>query len=78
MAFYLWLRKKEVPGNLLTIFSIRQQSSRGKIFDFCGFKSFFKFFNTIIVSSHMYPENPEGTQVIVGSMNMGYSSEVVN
>ena len=20
----------------------------------------------------MYPENPEGTQVIVGSMNMGY------
>ena len=30
------------------------------------------FFNTIFVSSHMYPENPEGTQVIVGSMNMGY------
>ena len=29
-------------------------------------------FNTIFVSSHMYPENPEGTQVIVGSMNMGY------
>ena len=26
-------------------------------------------FNTIFVSSHMYPENPEGTQVIVGSMN---------
>ena len=22
----------------------------------------------------MYPENPEGTQVIVGSMNMGYIS----
>ena len=33
---------------------------------------FFSFFNTIFVSSHMYPENPEGTQVIVGSMNMGY------
>ena len=32
------------------------------------------FFNTIFVSSHMYPENPEGTQVIVGSMNMGYLS----
>ena len=32
------------------------------------------FFNTIFVSSHMYPENPEGTQVIVGSMNMGYIS----
>ena len=31
---------------------------------------FFFFFNTIFVSSHMYPENPEGTQVIVGSMNM--------
>ena len=30
------------------------------------------FFNTIFVSSHMHPENPEGTQVIVGSMNMGY------
>ena len=32
-------------------------------------------FNTIIVSSHMYPENPERTQVIVGSMNMGYVSD---
>ena len=32
------------------------------------------FSNTIFVSSHMYPENPEGTQVIVGSMNMGYIS----
>ena len=31
---------------------------------------FFK--NTIFVSSHMYPEYPEGTQIIVGSMNMGY------
>ena len=26
----------------------------------------------MFVSSHLYPENPEGTQVIVGSMNMGY------
>ena len=33
------------------------------------------FFNTIFVSSHMYPENPERTQVIVGSMNMGYISD---
>ena len=33
------------------------------------------FFNTIFVSSHMYPENPEETQVIVGSMNMGYISD---
>ena len=33
------------------------------------------FFNTIFVSSHIYPENPEGTQVIVGSMNMGYISD---
>ena len=24
----------------------------------------------------MYPENPEGTQVIVGSMNMGYISDI--
>ena len=23
----------------------------------------------------MYPENPEGTQVMVGSMNMGYISD---
>ena len=30
------------------------------------------FFNTIFVSCHMYPENPEGTQVIVGSMNIWY------
>ena len=35
----------------------------------------FFFFNTIFVSSHMYPVNPEGTQVIVGSMNMGYISD---
>ena len=34
-----------------------------------------QFFNTIFVSSHMYPENPEETQVIVGSMNMGYISD---
>ena len=33
------------------------------------------FYNTIFVSSHMYPENPEGTQVIVGSINMGYISD---
>ena len=32
------------------------------------------FLNTIFVSSHMYPENPEGTQVIVGSMNMDVSN----
>ena len=32
-------------------------------------------FNTVFVSSHMYPENPEGTQVIEGSMNMGYISD---
>ena len=37
------------------------------------FVYFFK--NTIFVSSHMYPENPEGTQVIIGSMNMGYISD---
>ena len=30
---------------------------------------------TIFVSSHMYPENLEGTQVIIGSMNMGYISD---
>ena len=35
------------------------------------------FFNTIFVSSHMYPENPEGTQVIVGSMNMRHISDTV-
>ena len=29
-------------------------------------------FNTISVSSHLHSANPEGTQVIVGSMNMGY------
>ena len=35
------------------------------------------FVNTIFVSSHMYPENPDGTQVIVGSMNMGYISDTI-
>ena len=30
------------------------------------------FLNTIFVSSHMYTGNPEETQVIIGSMNMGY------
>ena len=34
--------------------------------------AFSYFLNTICVSSHVYPENPEGTQVIVGLMNMGY------
>ena len=33
-------------------------------------------FNTIFVSSHMYPENPEGTRVIVGFMNMGYDNYI--
>ena len=35
----------------------------------------FFFLNTIFVSSHVYSENPEGTQVILGSMNMGYISD---
>ena len=38
-------------------------------------QTYFFFLNTIFVSSHMYPENPKGTQVIVGSMNMGYISD---
>ena len=29
----------------------------------------FTFFNTTFVSSYMYPENPVGTHVIVGSLN---------
>ena len=41
----------------------------------CAAAQLIIFFNTIFVSSHMYPENPEGTQVIVGSMNMGYISD---
>ena len=36
------------------------------------------FFNTIFVSSHIYPENPERTQVIVGSINMGYISDTAS
>ena len=40
----------------------------------CCLHSTVLFFNTIFVSSHMYPENSEGTQVIVGSMNIGYIS----
>ena len=38
-------------------------------------RKFLFFLNTIFVSSRLYPENPEGTQVIVGSMNMGYISD---
>ena len=33
------------------------------------------FLKTIFVLSHMYPENPDRTQVIVGSMNMEYISD---
>ena len=33
------------------------------------------FFNTIFVSSRIYPENSERTKVIVGSMNMEYISD---
>ena len=41
------------------------------------FLNFFRYFflKTVFVSSHMYPENPEGTQVIVGSMDMRYISD---
>ena len=35
------------------------------------------FFNTIFVSSHMYPD-PEGTQVIVGSMNIIVINHICN
>ena len=38
--------------------------------NFVSYKCFFK--NTIFVSNHMYPEKPVGTQVVLGSMNMGY------
>ena len=31
------------------------------------------YYYIIIIIIYMYPENPEGTQVIVGSMNMGYN-----
>ena len=38
----------------------------------CHWCSHTFFLNTISVSSHMYPENPEETRVIVVSMNMGH------
>ena len=40
-----------------------------------SFRTHVFFLNTIFVSIHMYPENPERTQVIVGSMNMVYISD---
>ena len=43
----------------------------------CDHVIFLYFFNTIFVSSCMFPENPEGTQVIVGSMNMGYDIIII-
>ena len=39
---------------------------------------FYIFLNTIFVSSHMYPENHEGTRIIVGSMKMGYVSDTIS
>ena len=39
------------------------------------FRQLRSIFNTIFVSSHMNPENPEGNQVIVGSMNIEYISD---
>ena len=39
---------------------------------------FSALFNTIFVSSHMHPENPEETQVIEGSTNMGYISDTAS
>ena len=36
---------------------------------------FFFFLTQFFVSSHIHSENPEGTQVIVGSMNMEYISD---
>ena len=32
------------------------------------------FFSIIFVTSHMYPENPEGTRVNVASMNMEHGT----
>ena len=59
--------KKHVPSHCSAKCSLtRSTSCHDKISNIC--------LNTIFVSSHMYPENPEGTQVILGSMNMGYIS----
>ena len=33
-------------------------------------------YNFCFKRSHMYPENLEGTRVIIGSMNMGYDSDI--
>ena len=58
-----------------SVFMTRREISKWKcrqrlVVSLCRF-----FLNTIFVSSHMYPENHEGTQVIVGSLNMGYISD---
>ena len=53
----------------------RLSSVSKKLFRHLSFNSNHTFFNTIFVSSNMYPENPKGTQVIVGSMNMGFISD---
>ena len=47
------------------------EASFGRDLRKLAFPYFLKtFFNKILVSSYMYPENPGGTQVTVGSMNM--------
>ena len=55
--------------------SARCHNNETKFYRFILFIYFLYFLNTIFVSSHMYPENPEGTQVIVGSINLGYISD---
>ena len=48
------------------------ENSRAGSCDRVTIRMSWNFLNTFFVSSHMYPENSEGTQVIVGSMNMGF------
>ena len=66
----LWCSHLRASSNISLIpwKKINPVKTRFNIWKECG--KWDVFLNTIFVSSHMYPENPEETQVIVGSMNI--------
>ena len=65
----LWVQIKNISFKVFLVF--QNFDKRTSWF----YTIFILNFKTVFVSSHMYPENPEETEVIVGSMNMGNISD---